>query len=102
MNRIYSLFNFLYNLCIKNTNYTKISPIISTSITITDSFVTIDLTDEKYYILTQNICNLKKLTMENMEYLKTLPKDKLLEIIKLYDNGIDTIHYIINLLHKEL
>ena len=50
-----------------------------------------NLSDNEYYTLTQNIRNLKKLTPEEIEYIKTLPKENLIELIEIYNKDICTV-----------
>jgi hypothetical protein len=38
----------------------------------------------KFYLLTHDIRNSKTLTNENIDFIETLDKDKLIELIKLY------------------
>ena len=39
----------------------------------------------KFYLLTQNIRNSKSLTNDNMELIEILDKEKLIELVKLYN-----------------
>ena len=41
--------------------------------------------ESKFYLLTQNIRNSQTLTNENIEFIETLDKDKLIELVKLYN-----------------
>ena len=41
--------------------------------------------ESKFYVLTQNIRNSQLLTNENIDFIETLDKDKLIELIKLYN-----------------
>ena len=41
--------------------------------------------ESKFYLLTQNIRNFQTLTNENIEFIETLDKDKLIELVKLYN-----------------
>jgi len=56
----------------------------------------LDLTDKKYYSLIQNIRNLLTLTPEEMEYVDTLPRDNLIDLIKLYNEDIAVTQRILN------
>ena len=44
--------------------------------------------EQTFYVLTQNIRNSELLTNENIDFIETLDKDKLIEIIKLYNINI--------------
>ena len=44
--------------------------------------------ESKFYVLTQNIRNSQLLTNENIDFIETLDKDKLIELIKLYNINI--------------
>lgn len=50
-----------------------------------------NLSDNEYYTLTQNIRNLQQLTPEEIEYIKTLPKENLIELIEIYNKDICTV-----------
>ena len=50
-----------------------------------------NISDNEYYTLTQNIRNLKQLTQEEIEYIKTLPKENLIELIEIYNKDICTV-----------
>jgi hypothetical protein len=50
-----------------------------------------DLTDNIYYTLTKNIRNFTELTTEELEYIKTLPKENLIELIEIYNKYICTV-----------
>jgi len=41
--------------------------------------------EQTFYVLTQNIRNSQLLTNENIDFIETLDKDKLIELIKLYN-----------------
>ena len=41
--------------------------------------------EDKFYILTQNIRNSQTLTNDNIDFIEKLDKDKLIELIKLYN-----------------
>ena len=54
----------------------------------------------KFYLLTQNIRNSQTLTNENIEFVETLDKDKLIELVKLYNIlTISLTDFIKNYLH---
>ena len=53
------------------------------------------LNDKIYYKLTQNIRNLVPFTSDEIEYIKTLHKDNLVEIIYIYNSHITNIHDIL-------
>ena len=44
--------------------------------------------EQTFYVLTQNIRNSQLLTNENIDFIETLDKDKLIELIKLYNINI--------------
>jgi len=71
----------------------KISPIINQT-TETQQKV---LADNKYYKITQNIRNTQKLSKEEFEYMINLPRENLIEIIKIYDMYIDIIHELLDI-----
>ena len=86
------LFNYFF--CNKVLGKNRIEPILiikknkrNSTITSIEEFISLyneikkDLSDETYYKLTQNIRNLKKLSNEDFEYIKKLPKENLIEII---------------------
>jgi hypothetical protein len=50
-----------------------------------------NISDNEYYTLTQNIRNLRELTPEEIEYIKTLPKENLIELIEIYNKDICTV-----------
>jgi len=47
--------------------------------------------DEKYYKIIQDIRNLQTLNEEQINYIKNLPKQMLIDIIKLYNYDIEVI-----------
>jgi hypothetical protein len=54
----------------------------------------------KFYLLTLDIRNSKTLTNENIEFIETLDKDKLIELVKLYNIIIISLtDFIKNYLH---
>jgi len=56
--------------------------------------------ESKFYLLTQNIRNSQTLTNENIEFIETLDKDKLIELVKLYNIIIISLtDFIKNYLH---
>jgi len=56
--------------------------------------------ESKFYLLTQNIRNFQTLTNENIEFIETLDKDKLIELVKLYNIIIISLtDFIKNYLH---
>ena len=74
----------------------KIKP---TKINEIDNYNTIIL-ESKFYLLTQNIRNSQTLTNENIEFIETLDKDKLIELVKLYNIIIISLtDFIKNYLH---
>ena len=50
-----------------------------------------NLQDKTYYKLTHNIRNLKELSKEELDYIKTLPKENLIELIEIYNKDICTL-----------
>jgi hypothetical protein len=44
--------------------------------------------EQTFYVLTQNIRNSQSLTNVNIDFIETLDKDKLIELIKLYNINI--------------
>jgi len=56
--------------------------------------------ESNFYLLTQNIRNSQTLTNENIEFIETLDKDKLIELVKLYNIIIISLtDFIKNYLH---
>ena len=52
--------------------------------------------DTTYYEINKDIRNYKKLSRIEIEFIKKLPKENLLEIIETYDSCIENIDNIIN------
>jgi hypothetical protein len=48
---------------------------------------------QKYYLLENDIHNLKILTDEEYDFVKSLPKEKLLDLIKIYRCQTELIKY---------
>jgi len=53
---------------------------------------TLNLLDNTYYKLTQNIRNLQPLSKDEIDFIQTLSKENLIEIILIYNADIDLIH----------
>ena len=58
--------------------------------------LTHSLTDNKFYILTQHIRNLQELIQEELEYIKHLSKENLLQLIEIYNKDIMMIQQLIS------
>ena len=52
--------------------------------------------DAIYYEISKNIRNYKKLSPNEIEYIKKLQKENLLEIIEIYDSCMENIYNILN------
>lgn len=52
--------------------------------------------EKKYFILEHDICNFKNVTDEEFEFIKTLPKEKLLDLLQIYRRQIKLINYILS------
>jgi hypothetical protein len=52
--------------------------------------------NKKYYKLIQNIKNFKKLEKEEINFMKTLNKPTLLDIIKFYDENITLVNGLVD------
>lgn len=50
---------------------------------------------DMYYEITKDIRNIKQLSPDQINYIKTLPKEKIIEIIELYNECIYKINQII-------
>ena len=78
------LFSLLNYLITKRCNFWGGGKIKPTKINGMDNDNKIIL-ESKFYLLTQNIRNYQTLTNENIEFVETLDKDKLIELVKLYN-----------------
>ena len=77
---LFRFFNYL-NKMFKNWWGGKIKPTENNGLN-NDNKIQVELT---FYVLTQNIRNSQLLTNENIDFIETLDKDKLIELIKLYN-----------------
>ena len=80
---LFGIFNYLITRRLKFCVWenSKVKP---TEESVIDNDAKIKL-EHKLYLLTQAICNSQTLTNENIEFIKTLDKDKLIELVKLYN-----------------
>jgi len=88
--------------CLKFTWYgNKCRKIIPFTNVINDIFVynnqdiSLDIRNNNYYTLIQNISNMHNLSDSELEFIKKLPKQNLIDIIYIYDKHIDTINKIL-------
>ena len=96
--RIFSILNYLINKKFKifGRGVDKIKP---TKINEMDNDNN-RILESKFYLLTLDIRNSKTLTNENIEFIETLDKDKLIELVKLYNIIIISLtDFIKNYLH---
>jgi len=78
---LFALFNYLIQ---KQINWGKIKPNGINDLDNDEKTKKIILED-KFYLLTQNIRNSQSLTNDNMELIEILDKEKLIELVKLYN-----------------
>jgi len=83
--------NRIIKLIIKQSYKKKVIPIIDI-----ENPIRIQLSDKRYYTLIQNIRNMKKISNEDMIYIKTLPQSNLLDIIEIYDSSVETLNILFN------
>jgi hypothetical protein len=63
---------------------------------VTDHFERYNNIDKTYYDLTIKIRNFGELTANDLEFIKTLDSEKMLDLIKLYDKCFGTINNVFN------
>ena len=50
---------------------------------------------DAYYKICIDVRNMKTLTSQQMDYVRTLPKDKLVELVEIYNMIMETVNYLI-------